>query len=327
MTKHDVQICVVGAGRLSSTRICPYLGLAGAELVGVCDLDFSRASEMARRYGGAAYASLDKMLDFESPDGVIVCVGAEVHEQLAQVIMRRRIPVYTEKPPALTSAGALQVARVSAEMSTLCSTAFRKRYSVAYDRAKEWLSGFRPSEHLAIGVEFSSGAYLNASESTSFLLDFAIHAIDLVSFLMGDVKDVFCFSSDERAWAVSLRFESGAVGTMSLTDGRSFEIPTETVELTVNNGNFMTIKNSSSWRITTDFHTTEWREPPTFVSSGDSGYETGHLSELEDFVIALNTGAATRSNIYESYKTMVLYEAIQTSARLNMPVRVFYESL
>jgi len=54
----------------------------------------------------------------------------------------RGIPVYTEKPPAATAADALSVARVAAETGTLCTTAFKKRYAVAYARAKEWLADF-----------------------------------------------------------------------------------------------------------------------------------------------------------------------------------------
>jgi len=71
---------------------------------------------------------------------------------------------------------------------------------------------------------------------------------------------------------------------------------------------------------------TEWREPPTFTSAGDSGHETGHLAELEDFVQAIREGRTTsRSSIFESYKTMVLYEAIAESARTGRPVAIRYE--
>ena len=37
---------------------------------------------------------------------------------------------------------------------------------------------------------------------------------------------------------------------MNLNDGRSFGVPTEEVEISIRGGNFMTIHNSSCWRIT-----------------------------------------------------------------------------
>ena len=67
----------------------------------------------------------------------------------------------------------------------------------------------------------------------------------------------------------------------------------------------MSIQNSSSWRIGANGHPCEWREPPTFTSAGDSGHDTGHLAELVDFLSAIREKRTTRSNIYESYKSMV----------------------
>ena len=124
---------------------------------------------------------------------------------------------------------------------------------------------------------------------------------------------------------MSLQFANGAVGSLNLNCGRSFSIPTEEVEITVRGGNFMTIHNSSCWRITENGKPAEWREPPTFTSAGDSGNETGHLAEIVDFLEAIREGRTTRSDIYESYKSMVLYEAISASAQGGLPVEVRYE--
>jgi hypothetical protein len=74
--------------------------------------------------------------------------------------------------------------------------------------------------------------------------------------------------------------------------------------------------------------TVEWREPPTYISRGDSGRETGHLVEIEDFVAALKEKrTATRSSIYESYKSMVLHDAIKLSAETVQIVEPIYEQL
>ncbi|MGC9349494.1 MAG: Gfo/Idh/MocA family protein, partial [Anaerolineae bacterium] len=267
----DPRICVVGAGSLSTRRIYPYIGAAGGQLVGVCDLDRSKAVQNARRFGGKVYTDMQEMLDVESPDGAIICIGPEQHAALAPIVMRKGIPVYTEKPPAPTASEALAVARVSKETGVLCTTAFKKRYAAAYQRAKSWLAQFPDEALYSISVDYASGAYANDSPRHEFLLDFAIHLIDLVSYLGGDVAEVFSFSKGPNAYAVSLRFANGGVGTMNLNDGRTFAVPTEEVEITVGGGNFMTIHNSSCWRITEDGTPLEWREPLTFISAGDSG--------------------------------------------------------
>jgi predicted dehydrogenase len=327
----DPRLCIVGAGRHATRRIYPYIGAVGAQLVGVCDLDREKAERNARRFGGRVYQEMEAMLTAEHPDGVILCMDPQQHADLAPVAMRRGIPVYTEKPPAATAAAALAVARVSRETGVLCTTAFKKRYNVAYTRAREWIQGFPPEDLYSLSIDFASSGYRDDGTWNTFLLDFAIHVIDLVGYLFGDTRQVFAFAKGKNAYAVSLQFENGAVGSLCLTDGRSFGVPTEEVEITVRGGNFMTIHNSSCWRITEKEKPCEWREPPTFVSGGDSGNETGHLAEIVDFVAALGEGRTTgsgpsaQSRIEESYKSMVLYEAIRDSAARGEVVPVRYE--
>ena len=324
----DPRLCIVGAGDLSTRRIYPYIGAAGAELVGTCDLNEEKARRNARRFGGTPYTDMEVMLERERPDGVIICIGPDAHAELAPKVLREGIPVYTEKPPASDAASALAVARVARETGILCTTAFKKRYAEAYVRAREFIDGFDPDDLYSISIDYASAQYANESPRTSFLLDFAIHIIDLVQYLFGDVKRVFALSRGEDAYAVSLRFANGAVGSLHLNDGRSFRVPTEDVEITARGGNFMTVHNSSCWRIAERGEPTEWREPPTFVSAGDSGRDTGHLAELEDFVAALRQGCTTtRSHIDEGYKSMVLYEAIRDSAATEKVLSVRYETV
>ena len=320
-----LRVGIVGAGGLSSRRIYPYVGAAGARLVGVCDIERAKAVRNAELWGGTPYDDMETMLDAEQPDAAIICIGPEAHARLTPVVMRRGIPVYTEKPPATSAAEALAVAKVSRETGVLCTTAFKKRYNVAYSRARDFIGEFPPEDRYSLSIDYASSQYTHTSARSSFLLDFAIHCIDLSGFLFGDAAEVFAFSKGLDAYAVSVRYASGAVGSLNLTCGRSSAIPTEEVEITIRGGNFMSIHNSSCWKIARDGRCVEWREPPTFTSAGDSGNETGHLAELVDFFAAVREKRSTRSCIYESYKSMVLYEAIAESAAAGKVVPVRYE--
>ncbi len=321
------RIAIVGAGNLSSRRIYPYIGAASAKLVGVCDLDAEKAQRNAQLFGGRAYADMEEMIEAEKPDGVIICIGPEAHARLAPVVMRRGIPVYTEKPPAPSAEQALEVARVSKETGVICTTAFKKRYARAYVRARDFIAGFSAQDLYSISMDYASAQYSNDSLRRSFLLDFCVHMIDLSGYLFGEAAEVFCFSKGPDAYAVSVRYANGAVGSFSFNDGRSFRIPTEEVEISIRGGNFISVHNSSSWKIVEDGECTEWREPPTFTSAGDDGCDTGHLAELVDFVEAIREGRQTRSSIFESYRTMVLYEAIVDSSGTGKVVKVKYEEV
>jgi len=317
------RLCIIGAGILSTRRIYPYIAAAGAKLVGVCDMDIAKAQRNAELFGGEAFADADEMLDTLKPNGVIVCIGPNAHPELALNAIKRGIPVYTEKPPAADAETALSVAIAAKQANVLCMTAFKKRYTAAADRAKAWAEG---KDLYSISIDYASGKYSNADARNSFLLDFGVHIIDLTQYLFGDVDSVMCFSKGLDAYAVTLKFKNGAVGVLNLNDGRSFSYPTEEIELTAANGCSMTIHNSASWKIAENEKCTEWREPCTFISAGDSGNDTGHLAELVYFVNAITNGAKTApSQIYESYKTMVLYEAIAKSAATGEIVKLQFD--
>ena len=320
------KICVIGCGSLSSNRIYPYLGAARAQLVACCDLDEAKAERNATLFGGTPYTDWERMLDEAKPDAVIVCIGPDAHPVLAKAILERGLPVYTEKPPAATAAAAKDVADAADRTGLLCVTAFKKRYTAAAARVKEFLAEFPEQDRLSFSVDYAGGAHRNDSPRTMLLLDFGVHIIDLTHYLWGLPTEVFTYSAGLDAYAVAMKFQNGSVATINLVSHRDFRIPTEELELTLRGGNFMTVHNSSSWKITRDRQCCEWREPPTFTSSGDSGRDTGHLAELEDFVQAVKDGRTTsRSSIQSSYGTMVLLEAIQTSADSGEPVRPCYQ--
>src|SRR5687768_9051285 len=108
---NEPRLCIVGAGALSTRRIYPYIGAAGAVLSGVCDLDAEKAERNARLFGGRVYSDVEQMLAEQKPDGVIVCTGPGSHARLATQVLRLGYPVYTEKPPAMTARDAMVVVR------------------------------------------------------------------------------------------------------------------------------------------------------------------------------------------------------------------------
>src|ERR1700681_772597 len=150
----DPRLCIVGAGSLSTNRIFPYIGAAGAQLVGVCDLDQEKAARNARRFGGAVYSDFKRMVVEQKPDGVIVCVSPKVHAMTATEIMRLGYPVYTEKPPAESATEALTVAQVAKEAGLLCTTAFKKRYNRSSARANEWIGKFSPEDLFSLSIDY-----------------------------------------------------------------------------------------------------------------------------------------------------------------------------
>ena len=309
---------IVGAGNLSSRRIYPVLHtIDDLVLAAVCDLDEAKATRNARRFGAErVFTDHRAMLAEAGLDGVVVCVDPRAHEALAIEAMEAGLPVYTEKPPAVTAAGARRVLETSRRTGRLCVTAFKKRYAPAYVKARSLIQDAAFGAPHLLSIDYASGPYRNdpANPRSWFLLDFGLHIIDLARFLYGEVAEVFAWERQRTAYAVCLRFASGALGTLALTSHRDYAVSTEKVELTGGQGRMLTLANSVELTYWQDKEIRAWHSPSFSTAGGDSLVETGFRGELAAFVAACRGGPEPPSVIASGYRTMQLYEAIAASA-------------
>ena len=152
----------------------------------------------------------------------------------------------------------------------------QKRYSACYRRTKQWLNEFPISDWECFSIDWYVGKLdLDNNPKETVLLDFGIHAIDLATWLFGPAEKVAAFSKGWDSCAVTLIMSNGAIGTLTVSDNRSFDFQGEDAEITISGGNAMSVHNSSCWRIQKQGRPVEWFEPPACLASGDSGYFDG----------------------------------------------------
>jgi predicted dehydrogenase len=313
----ELRLGIIGAGALSSKRIYPCLHYLPVQLAAVCDLDRAKAEKNARKFGGqAVYTDHRQMFREVNLDGVVVCVGPEAHHQLAIEAMEAGLPVYTEKPPAVTPDAARSVLEASQRTGQICMTGFKKRFAPAYLKAQQAVTSPEFGAPSLLSIDYCSGHYSNDPENPrrQFLLDFCVHIIDLSRFLFGEVVEVFARTQDQISYAVNLQFANGAIGVLALSCHRDWRVSTEKVELTGGPGQFISLNNSIQMVRYAGDTIMDWHDPSFSTAGGDSLIETGFERELEEFVTAIQQQRQPESSIASSYRTMLLYEAIRQSA-------------
>lgn len=309
-----IKTALIGTGRLSTKRIFPYLSTAGMKVQAVCARHLEHAQEKCDLYGGKPYSNWQDMIEQENPEAVIACVGPELHYDVNRYCLERKIPVYTEKPPAANADQIQDLITMSKKSQTLCMTGFKKRYSLCYENALQWISSFPKEEWECFSLNWYAGKFdLDNNPDETVLLDFGIHAIDLVCWLFGAVERVTAYSRAWDSFAISMKFASGIVGTITLSDHRSFDFPSEDMEITVSGGNALSIHNSSSWKTLKDGVPSQWFEPATCLAGGDSGYNTGMLKELEVFADKVRQKDCSLKNLGFSLNSFKLFDAVKQS--------------
>ena len=172
MKPRPVRVGVVGTGALGFHHARLLKTSDGAELVGIYDLNPTRAAQVAAELETTAYPSLDALLDRVEAATVVVPTPAHVDVGLA--VLTRGLPALIEKPLADTLPGAERLVRAAAEHGAALQVGHVERFNRAVRAAASYLDEprFLQSERLA--------PFQPRGTDVAVILDLMIHDLDLV---------------------------------------------------------------------------------------------------------------------------------------------------
>jgi myo-inositol 2-dehydrogenase/D-chiro-inositol 1-dehydrogenase len=247
-------------------------------------------------------------------DAVLICTSPATHVPLALDCIERGLPVFVEKPPALSLAKAEELRERSETLGVPVMVGTMKRHALIYRRMKEIISSpdFGPvsavQAKLALGWKNGNGFVL--------LLDAGIHIIDLLRFLMGDVTEVLHRSYEREgthnSYAILLTFASGAVGTLFVSDQHLWSRPVERVEVT-GDGQFLVADNLvhlAHYRPDGEINTWE----PGFSQPNDENLYysiAGYAGELQAFAQAVRRNTPPRPSIADACAALQIIKSIE----------------
>lgn len=102
-----IRVGIFGAGMMGVAHAQAYKA-SGTQIVGVTDVDASRAAELASRFGGQSYPSMEALMS-AGVDAVSVCLPHHLHLPAAQLAARYHAHILMEKPLANTLIEARQI--------------------------------------------------------------------------------------------------------------------------------------------------------------------------------------------------------------------------
>ncbi|MDB4907307.1 MAG: putative oxidoreductase [Gemmatimonadetes bacterium] len=227
------RIAVVGCGRISRNHFEAIAKVDELELVAVCDSDGARARAAGDQYGVPAFESLDAMLAGVAVDLVAICTPSGMHPQHGIAVAKAGKHVLTEKPMAISLAGADALVQACDEAGVQLFVVKQNRLNPAIQLLKRavdkgrfgriYLANAtvrwqRPQDYYDAEPwrgtwEFDGGAFMNQ----------ASHYVDLVQWLVGPVESVMARTATqarrieaEDSGVAVLKFRSGALGVIEV---------------------------------------------------------------------------------------------------------------
>jgi myo-inositol 2-dehydrogenase/D-chiro-inositol 1-dehydrogenase len=291
------RLAFIGCGHHASHNLYPALRFTPARLVAACDL-WPERRDLAQRVFGAerVYENHQALLAAENDlDGVIICGPPELHHAAGLEVLRRKLPVFMEKPPGATLEQAEELAAAAAAAGKPCHVGFMKRHARNYRRAYARLGSpdFGRLTHIFLRYSFRV-----ETDPWSTLTLMGTHALDLLRFFAGDPGEVRVM---HRRWEKSSNFDvqfafpGGVTGTLVMNATASAVL--ERLELTGEYASLHVDELASYTCYPRQLKT--WMPPvgevltPNFALQtydNSSGELQGYAGEIAAFVEAVRTG-------------------------------------
>jgi UDP-N-acetyl-2-amino-2-deoxyglucuronate dehydrogenase len=344
LSNSPVRLALVGCGRISGNHIAAVDQIDGLELVAVADSETGRACAIAKARGIPAHRTIDQLLAETECDVVTICTPSGLHPAHGIAAARAGKHVITEKPMAISLAGAddlvqacdaagvhlfvVKQNRLNPPIQLLRRAIEKGRFGRIY-LANATLRWTRPQEYYDSARwrgtwEFDGGAIMNQ----------ASHYVDLMQWLVGPVESVIAKTATlarqvetEDTGVAVLRFRSGALGVIEvtvLTYPRNMEgsITILGEKGTVKIGG-TAVNRVEHWQFA------EYDDDDKLVEAADTAspnvYGHGHLGYYHNVLAVLRGEAKPGTDGREGRKSLELilgiYESAKTGREVPLPLR------
>lgn len=313
-----VRLLLIGAGNLANKVHYPNLReLDDVELTALCDIDPARLKQTADTFGiGKRYTDYRDMLANEQADAIFILMPPIYHFDMVMASLARKLHVFVEKPPAVTSFQMETFVREAARHGVFGMVGFNRRHIPMVRHALAVLERHGAEEATQIVATFYKrrGAVFFNGAMDALTAD-GIHAVDFLRFIAGsgqNVEELFGVTarySDEmdNAWNALMRFSNGATGILQTNyqvGGRlhTFEIHAPDISLYLNPDEELKIVRDG--QIET-LHTKE------IAGSDEFRKYYGFYDEARHFIDCIRHNTTPSPDFADALETMKLVERIK----------------
>lgn len=139
----NLRVGLLGLGAIAQVVHLPVLhSLEGVTLAGVCDVDRSKATAIAARFGNPrVYRNDDEVFADPDLDAVVICTPSYLHHAQAIAALEGGKHVLVEKPLAINADDAAEALKVAEKTGKTLMVAMNNRYRPDIQALKPFASG------------------------------------------------------------------------------------------------------------------------------------------------------------------------------------------
>lgn len=240
--KHDgkIKVAVIGTGGWGRQHARVFSQRPDVEFTSVSGRNKERAEARAAEYGVRAYTDIAEMLEKERPDLVSMSLPNQGHFEPTLEVIQAGIPLLVEKPLVFDLGEADTLLAEAKKRDLFFAINFNHRYAKPVRLAHEAILAGRLGELIFATWRFGGEGYSDHPQAN--LIETQCHGFDMLEHLCGPVEYISAEMTDKTGkgfstMALTLRFASGAVGTVMGSYDSSYAYPdTHRVEINGTDG-------------------------------------------------------------------------------------------
>ncbi len=331
----DLKIGILGCGRIGN-RHAEHAASVGT-LAAVADIIAERADLLSVNTGAKSYHTLEAMLDDQPDmDVVAVCTPNGLHAQHTIASLKAGKHVLCEKPMALKVGDCIDMIKAAEAANKRLFIVKQNRYNPPIVALRELIDQGKLGRICSVQLNCfwnrNPQYFENSWKGTKDLDGGTLftqfsHFIDLLYWLVGDVREVHAFADNrvhqgliefEDQVSSILRFENGAIGTANFTINACKKNMEGSLTLFGEKG---TVKiggqylNELEYQMIEDFEIEDLPEgnPPNLYGTY-VGSMSNHNLVYQNLVEVLEGGGSIATIGIEGMKTVEIIEAIYRAA-------------
>jgi predicted dehydrogenase len=321
-----LRAALIGCGAMSKTWLEAAARIEGLEIVGLADLDRSRAQSRAREFalGDPVLATgVEELLAQAKPDIVFDVVVPQARHEVVSAALGAGCHVLSEKPMAETMNDARDLVARARAAGRLHAVVQNRRYHACVRRIARFLRSGAIGEVSGVHADFFLGPHFGGFREEMdhvLLLDMAIHGFDAMRAMTGlSAEGVYCRESNPRhSW---YRNGASAIATFDLAGGAVFSY----------RGSWCAVGLTTSWECEWRFvgakGTLKWDGRDALIAEiGDGSRQglfdgvaeipvppldpadgvSGHYGVLQDFVRAVRGGREPETSGHDNIRSLAM---------------------
>jgi len=182
---------VIGVGAMGYNHVRVLLGMEGVRLIAIADPDETTLDKVSRTFSiPHKYVSYKEMIKKHKIDVVIIAVPTKLHKRIAIDCITNGIHVFVEKPIADSISDVKEIIKIANRHKKLLMVGHIERFNPVVTKFKEFIEqGLLGDIYLVNTVR--AGPYPKRIKDVSVLVDLAVHDIDIIRYLVGEIKQVY----------------------------------------------------------------------------------------------------------------------------------------